>query len=62
MNLKMTKREKIERLLRAYKHESQGIGHCTGNAWATAEEQRKSLADILGSIRGQLRKLGVEVR
>lgn len=58
----MTKREKIEWLLRAYKHEAQGRSQCTGNAWATAAEQRKALADILGSIRGQLRKLGVEVR
>lgn len=56
----MTKRERIEWLRRAYKHEAQGLSQCTGNAHATAEEQLRCLWDILHSIRAQLRKLGVE--
>ena len=58
----MTKHEKVARLqsaLKRHRAEYHQPGAFVDRPWATADEQRKSAANILGDIEGQLRSLGV---
>ena len=58
----MLKREKIARLQRELKRhqDARRTAVYVDHPWATVEEQRRGMSDILGSIEGSLRRLGVE--
>jgi len=56
----MIRTEKIERLKRElYKHRVEYRQDFIDHPWATAKEQEEEASRIIGSILGQLRKLGI---